>query len=468
MTISNANQTLAAVNRWKYTSTGGETSLSGLDDNGNTLSYQLGTEQLHLNGILLVRGVDYVATTGSSITGLIALIAGDVIDIVSTVSTVISGMVPLSTVTTKGDLIAATGSGTVTNLAVGADGTTLVADSSTSTGLRYTAGTVQANPVLNSAFQVWQRGTSVAVAANTPTYTADRWCATGQAANEALTVSRQATGDTTNLPFIQYCGRVQRNSGQTGTGAVLFSNNFENINSTPFVGKTVTYSFYARAGANFSATSNTLNALLISGTGTDQNRTSTGWTGETNVASSTATLTTTWQRFTATGTVASTATQLGVYFSYAPTGTAGTNDYFEVTGVQIDIGSVALPFRTNAGTIQGETSACERYYQRYNIIGSYTQGHAGWAYGTTTAMFPIPLRTTMRVTPTSLETFQLQPWIVAGSTYVSSGTFALVNSSPNQGTFSITAGSAVFTAGQTVSLNTAANGSAYYGFSAEL
>ena len=133
MTISNANQTLAAVNRWKYTSTGGETSLSGLDDNGNTLSYQLGTEQLHLNGILLVRGVDYVATTGSSITGLTALIAGDVIDIVSTVSTVISGMVPLSTVTTQGDLIVATGAGAVTRLGVGTSGQYLGSNGTTPT-----------------------------------------------------------------------------------------------------------------------------------------------------------------------------------------------------------------------------------------------------------------------------------------------------------------------------------------------
>ena len=139
MTISNANQTLAAVNRWKYTSTGGETSLSGLDDNGNTLSYQLGTEQIHLNGLLLVRGVDYVATTGSSITGLIALIAGDVIDIVSTVSTVISGMVPLSTVTAKGDLIAATASGAVSNLAVGTNGQFLTAASTASTGLTWSS-----------------------------------------------------------------------------------------------------------------------------------------------------------------------------------------------------------------------------------------------------------------------------------------------------------------------------------------
>lgn len=386
------------------------------------------------------------------------------------------GGVQPTILTAKGDLLTATAASTLTNLAVGSDGMTLVANSSAATGLQWQAVAPLANPVLNSAMQVWQRyfqvptstitaatsgattayvvtnyfvvgqyvtvtgmtpttlngagvvtiasGTGftisatttgtfsaggvatgspyVAVAANTPTYTADRWCATGQAANTALTVSRQATSDTTNLPSILYCGRVQRNSGQTGTGTVLFTNNFENINSTPFVGKTVTYSFYARAGANFSATSNTLNGILISGTGTDQNRTSTGWTGETNVASSTATLTTTWQRFTATGTVASTATQLGVYFSYAPTGTASTNDYFEVTGVQIDIGSVALPFRTNGGTYQAELQACRRY-----LPAVFGGEFYGYCYSTNNYVIGIPFDTQARVAPTGITVIGL-------------------------------------------------------------
>ena len=45
--------------------------------------------------------------------------------------------VPLSTVTAKGDLIAATASGAVSNLAVGTDGYAVVADSTQTTGLAY-------------------------------------------------------------------------------------------------------------------------------------------------------------------------------------------------------------------------------------------------------------------------------------------------------------------------------------------
>jgi hypothetical protein len=249
-------------------------------------------------------------------------------------------------------------------LAVGNNGESLVADSSATVGLRYSATPSASNPVLNSAFQIWQRGTSFSLAASTAYtsgYVADRWV-TATNANQACTISRQVTNDTTNLPNIQYCLRYQRNSGQTGTTALSFVQNMESVNSIPYAGKTITVSFYARAGANYSAASSVLALKIRSGTGTDQNLFST-WTGIATVADLNATLTTTWQRFSVTGTVASTATQLAFYTDFAPTGTASTNDYYEVTGFQIDIGSVALPFRTYAATIQGELAACQRYFE---------------------------------------------------------------------------------------------------------
>jgi len=55
---------------WRKTAAGGETSLSGYDNASQALSYTPGQEQVYLNGILLVRGDDYTATNGTSITGL--------------------------------------------------------------------------------------------------------------------------------------------------------------------------------------------------------------------------------------------------------------------------------------------------------------------------------------------------------------------------------------------------------------
>jgi hypothetical protein len=295
----------------------------------------------------------------------------------------------------KGDLIAASANDTPARLAVGANGETLVADSSTSTGLRYTAGTVQANPVLNSAFQVWQRGTTIT--ANNG-YSADRWFY--YSTNNNATVSRQATGDTTNLPNIQYCARVQRNSGSTGTGDITFTQSMESINSIPFAGKTITLSFYARVGANYSGGTSFISQVR-SGTGTDQNLLS-GYTGSSSFISNTQALTTTWTRYSYTGTVATTATEIGIYTGFTPSGTAGANDWYEITGVQIDVGNVALPFRTNGATLQGELAACQRYYWR-TTGQQYTPYATGMSTtatdGTLYVQYPVP----MRAVPSSVE-----------------------------------------------------------------
>lgn len=66
---------------WRKTAAGGETSLSGYDNASQALSYTPGQEQVYLNGILLVRGSDYTATNGTSITGLAALAADDFVQI---------------------------------------------------------------------------------------------------------------------------------------------------------------------------------------------------------------------------------------------------------------------------------------------------------------------------------------------------------------------------------------------------
>lgn len=58
-----------------------------------------------------------------------------------------SSGIPASTVTTKGDVLAATASATVTRLGVGANGTFLGASSAATTGLAYADPTLQAPPV---------------------------------------------------------------------------------------------------------------------------------------------------------------------------------------------------------------------------------------------------------------------------------------------------------------------------------
>jgi hypothetical protein len=55
-------------NRFIYTATAGQTTFSGSDDNGGTLVYTDGTYvDVNLNGVELVSGTDYTATSGTSI-----------------------------------------------------------------------------------------------------------------------------------------------------------------------------------------------------------------------------------------------------------------------------------------------------------------------------------------------------------------------------------------------------------------
>jgi hypothetical protein len=310
-------------------------------------------------------------------------------------------------ITAKGDLIVGTGSGTFDNLAAGSSGDTLVADSAESTGLIWAKPVASlSNPVINGGFDIWARGTSFS--SPNAVYVADRWKAEGS--TPACTISRQATGDTTNLPNIQYGLRFQRNSGQTNTTAVYLYTGIETANALPFAGKAITVSFYAKRGANYSSSSNILSYFLNSGTGTDESP-SGSYTGNVSVASGNVTLTTSYQRFVFTGTIGATATEFKIGFNYTPSGTAGANDWFEVTGVQVDFGtwtaSTAPTFRRSGGTIQGELAACQRYYWRAS--GQSTQ-YFGTGCTTTTSAAqifvqnPVP----MRVAPTSIDTSGLK------------------------------------------------------------
>jgi hypothetical protein len=280
----------------------------------------------------------------------------------------VEGGIQPTIVDAKGDLIAAVAADSVNRLAVGSNDQVLVADSAASTGLAwksYGSQLSSSNPVLNGAFDIWQRGTTI-TSVGTFVYSADRWQVVTDGVGTTAQVTRQTTSDSTNLPFIQYCARIARTT--TGTNDIYFAQSFETINAIPYAGKTITLSFYARKGSGYSAASSQLIVKIDSGTGTDQN-VLTGYTGGASPINSSATLTTTWQRFTFTGTVSATANEFGIYFKNTPVGSTTTNDYYEVTGIQIDVGSVAQPFRRAMNTIQGELAACQRYYEKSYSIG---------------------------------------------------------------------------------------------------
>jgi uncharacterized membrane protein YgdD (TMEM256/DUF423 family) len=377
----------------------------------------------------------------------------------------------------KGDIYVATAARTPSVLPIGTNGQVLVADSTTATGISWKTfynptAVAGKNAVINGAFDIWQRGTSVGVATSTSPYTADRWQIINGVATSALTISRQATGDTTNLPNIQYCARVQRNSGQTANSISYLMQSMETSNSIPYAGKAVTLSFYARAGANYSSASSILTTNVLTGTGTDQNANS--YTGTATPINTGVTLTTTWQRFTASATLATTATEIGVAFYYTPVGTAGPNDYYEITGVQLEVNSAATPFSRATSSLQAELAACQRYY--YRIFPGAVSKFIGNSYSTSTtvstAIGPFPVK--MRIAPTALE----QSGTAGDYSLAHANSVTVLSGVPSIGTsttdamwavfFSVGAVTAAGRAGYLQTSAAAGGANAYLGFSAEL
>jgi hypothetical protein len=230
------------------------------------------------------------------------------------------------------------------------------------------------NVLINGDFKVWQRGTSFTVTSGSP-YTADRWCVTlGGTAN--FSVSRQ----TANLDGFQYCLRLQRTASNTNTSALYLSQPVETVNSIPLANKQITFSFYARAGANFSAASSALNVRIVTGTGTDGNYLVATLTGQAFQLDTTATLTTSWQRFTYSVLVPSGVNQIQPVFFYTPVGTAGAADNFDVAGVQLEQNYQATPFEQRP--IGVELALCQRYYETSNGLVQVVGGSTGFGGNT--------------------------------------------------------------------------------------
>jgi hypothetical protein len=308
---------------------------------------------------------------------------GDAID------TTMDTMIPETIFAAKGDLLGASANDTPAVLSVGANGETLVADSSTSTGLRwqgdYAAGK---NKIINGDFGIWQRGTSFT--ATGYLYTADRWVTYGYTTN-TTTVSRQ-TFTLGTAPVAGYEGTYfcRINSSNTNT---YIGQRIEDVRT--FANQTVTISLWAKSAS--AITNLTLGFAQVFGSGgsatVGTNFTTTGSVG------------TSWSRISVTGTVPSISGKtIGTdSFLILDIVSATLNNNLDIWGVQVEAGSVATAFQTATGTIQGELAACQRYYQRFTID---TDGHTGFignAYLTTASSVTRGALVSMRTTPSSVD-----------------------------------------------------------------
>jgi hypothetical protein len=252
------------------------------------------------------------------------------------------------------------------------------------------------NRIINGDMKVAQRGTSFSNTAPGSLinhYTLDRWFAYRSAYANNTSVSRQ-----TGFGGSQYCLRHGRTAGDTITGALLVGQIIESVNMADLQGQTVTLSFWARAGANYSGGS--LSVAVVTGTTADEGATTfiSGWAGiSTAPISTTQAITSTATRYTFTGTVPSNALEMFFYLVWTPTGTAGAADYIEITGVQLEPGTKATPYEFV--TYSEQLAQCQRYFQLV-VPGDMT---GAWGAFTATAqgVGTYSYKVTMRAIPTT-------------------------------------------------------------------
>lgn len=234
-----------------------------------------------------------------------------------------------------------------------------------------TGNAFRRNLLINGGFDVWQAGAggSASIAGTAARVrTADCWWAI-RAGTTGYTVSQQ-TGAAN-----RYALKWQRDSGNASTEAMYLAQSLETADvvwlkrGTP---PTLTVSFYAKTGANYSG--GDMTTALIRGTGSDENVLDT-YTGATTLGSLVQTLTGTLTRYSFSAAADTSTNELGVRFSWTPTGSAGADDSITIENVQVEVASVAtdfehLPF--------GDTlRMCQRYYEKTFAYATAPAQNAG-------------------------------------------------------------------------------------------
>jgi hypothetical protein len=95
---------------------------------------------------------------------------------------------------------------------------------------------------------------------------------------------------------------------------------------------------------------------------------------------------------------------------------ASTNNYWQITGVQLEVGSTATEFEFLPADV--ELAQCQRYYYRHNSSGAYTYFATGTAQNVNLIFAGMPLPVSMRVAPTSIDYPALSNFWVENSTGV--------------------------------------------------
>jgi hypothetical protein len=283
--------------------------------------------------------------------------------------------------------------------------------------------TVGKNKIINGDFTINQRGFT----SNTSSgYNFDRWRMFNSGGTVTITPQTFTLG---TAPVTGYEGSTFAQIVTSGQSATSDYGHFTQLIESVRIlaNQTATLSFWAKAGSGTPKVAFEFRQHY--GTGGSPTASDLYYNGQ-------VTLSTSWTRYSITFNVPSIAgktigtdvnsSYLGVNLwvsagsDYnARTGSLGIqSNTFQFWGMQLEAGSVATPFQTATGTIQGELAACQRYY--YKHIASENVAVA-FASGTAIAQTALNFPVTMRIAPT----------ITLPASGSSTGQIAFLNSSAN-------------------------------------
>ncbi|HEX8905472.1 MAG TPA: hypothetical protein VF771_11545 [Longimicrobiaceae bacterium] len=254
------------------------------------------------------------------------------------------------------------------------------------------------NAIYNPAFDVDQYGALPNSSANL--YFIDRW--EYVAGGGTRTISRIELTDSDRLALgdeaFRYALQVALTGGAVAVDYEVLRQNIENVRR--FAGKTITFSFYARATSG--------SPFLWFDAAQDFGAGGTPSTPVSGIGGTRFQLSTTWQRFSVTaampslsgktlGSNANDGTRLNLWFSGGSSYTTRVPDptpqtaTIQLTGVQFEEGSRATPLEWRPHPV--ELALCQRYYYLFDAhaFGAYSSTGAWAVQGVS---FPVPMRAT--------------------------------------------------------------------------
>jgi hypothetical protein len=343
------------------------------------------------------------------------------------------------------------------------------------------------NRIINGDMRVDQRNAGAAIsAANLTGYTVDRWSYTASQTSKFSAQQNQGSitppaGFSNYLGFTSQSAFTPASTDFTGFFQAIEGFNWQDLGWGTSNAKTVTASFwvYSSLTGTFSGAIRVYGSsrsypfsysIASANTWTYITITIPGDTGGTYNSGSNGCILLTFTLGSGSNYLGSAnswqaASYFGTTGSVSVAGTSGATFY--ITGVQLEVGSVATPYERQIYSDQ--LAQCQRYYWRI-YGGTSNQRYAvGYALTTTNANFLVPFPVIMRTNPTALE----QSGTAADYLIVYQASAAAMNAVPSF-TQASTASSSI--AGNVVSGLAAGDGvmitsnsaASYLGWSAEL